>query len=275
MASNWIKMRTDLADDPAVIGMAARLGMDADHIVGKLHNLWSWANEQTVDGHAAGVTGKWVDKRVGVKGFADAMKDAGWLFVTDDGIEFPRFDKHNGESAKARAQGAKRQESSRSRNGAGVTSVTHPSRKSNADSVTETRQQRYQIREDKRREEHNSSNNTPEGHHAPAANRPDAAVAAAGVLILTADQQRRYETLFTRPLWLPEDKPWIDASTARRLALMPTTTDELIANVLRDARAARKTLANPAGLVIKNLSRPDPDLVAAIAAREAAGKEAA
>jgi len=103
---------------------------------------------------------------------------------------------------------------------------------------------------------------------------PDA-VAVAEVFALATDQQRRYETLFTRPLWLPEDKPWIDASTARRLARMPTTTDELIAHVMRDAKAAKKTLQNPAGLVIKNLSKPDPDLVAAIAARAQASQEAA
>lgn len=108
MAGDWIKMRTDLSNDPAVIAIATSLGMDEDHVVGKLHRLWSWANKQTCDGNATGVTEKWIDRYLGVTGFAEAMKSSGWLSSESGGISIPKFGRHNGESAKQRALTAKR-----------------------------------------------------------------------------------------------------------------------------------------------------------------------
>jgi len=60
MAGDWIKMRMDLPDDPAVIGITERTGLDGDTVVGKLFRVWSWANRQTIDGNASGVTEAWL-----------------------------------------------------------------------------------------------------------------------------------------------------------------------------------------------------------------------
>lgn len=116
MAGDWIKMRTDLATDPAVIAIADDTGLDEDSVVGKLHRLWSWADQQTEDGNARGnakgnargVTEKWIDRYLGAQGFARAMASAGWLEIYDDGIVFPDFQKHNGQTGKRRALTAKR-----------------------------------------------------------------------------------------------------------------------------------------------------------------------
>ena len=103
MAGDWIKMRTTLADDPAVIAMAERLGEDEFTIVGRLHYFWSWADAQSRDGHAPGVTKRWIDRYCRCEGFADAMIAVGWLVVDDSGVTLPNFDRHNGSSAKDRA----------------------------------------------------------------------------------------------------------------------------------------------------------------------------
>jgi hypothetical protein len=113
MAGDWIKMRIDLAEDPAVIGMADALGLDEFAIVGRLHALWGWADSQSRDGHASSVTGKWIDRKMQRDGFAAAMVAAGWLMLTDGGVEFPHFDRHNGETAKQRGLAANRQKKSR------------------------------------------------------------------------------------------------------------------------------------------------------------------
>jgi 5-methylcytosine-specific restriction endonuclease McrA len=113
MAGDWIKMRIDLGDDPAVIGMASILGIDEDVIVGKLHRLWSWADKHTIDGKTNGVTPAWLDRFVACKGFADAMQSAKWLLIDGGSLCFPNFDKHNGKSAKSRAEAAIRQRLSR------------------------------------------------------------------------------------------------------------------------------------------------------------------
>jgi hypothetical protein len=109
MAGDWIKVRIDLVDDPAVIAIAARTGLDEDAVVGKLCRLWSWANRNTTDGYVGGIKAAWIDRYLNTPGFAEAMVEAGWLEATEDGpttedsITFPKFKRHNGDSAKSRA----------------------------------------------------------------------------------------------------------------------------------------------------------------------------
>ena len=134
MADQWIKMRTDLSTDPAVIAIAGATGLDEDHVVGKLHRLWSWADGQLRDGNAPSVTGSWVDRYLGAPGFAEAMQTAGWLTIADTGISFPNFDRHMSTTAKKRALTARR--------------VARHKRDGNAPSVTKALP-----REEKRREE--------------------------------------------------------------------------------------------------------------------------
>jgi len=141
MAGDWIKMRCDLADDPAVVGIAGALDIEEDLVVGKLHRLWAWANRQTEDGNAPHVTLSWLDRYISVTGFADAMVNVGWLVVTEGGILIPDFDKHNSKSAKKRAITARRV-------------AKHRVPKCNADSVT---------REEKRREEKSTEDTNKNG----------------------------------------------------------------------------------------------------------------
>ena len=133
MAGDWIKMRNDLAEDPAVIGIGEKTDLDGYGVVGRLHKLWSWADRQSRDGNAPSVTEKWIDRYVERDGFARAMSDAGWLEIKSIGISFPNFDRHNGKSAKSRALAADRQRNAR---------ITQTSRNDRDKSVT---------REEKRR----------------------------------------------------------------------------------------------------------------------------
>lgn len=143
MAGDWIKMRIDLAEDPAVIGMAEALGLDEFAVVGRLHGLWGWADSQSRDGHARGVTEKWIDRKVQRDGFAAAMVAAGWLLLKDGGIEFPNFDRHNGETAKQRGLATNRKKKSREK----VTqNVTDESRKERDETATREEKRREEIR---------------------------------------------------------------------------------------------------------------------------------
>lgn len=117
LAGDWIKMRTALRNDPAVIRMAAALSLDCDTIVGKLHRIWSWATDHLADGNARGVTKSFIDAHVEVLGFAGAMESAGWLHATNDGLRFPRWDRHLSKGSKNRALMKRRVELSRARNG--------------------------------------------------------------------------------------------------------------------------------------------------------------
>lgn len=157
MAGDWIKMRNDLADDPAIIGMAARLNVDEFSIVGRLHRFWSWADRHSRDGHATGVTKAWIDRYVQCDGFADALETCAWLVVENNGVTIPNFDRHNGESAKKRGLATDRKRKQRS-----VTnSSTDMSRNERDESVT---------REEKRREDKYS---VPNGTGADAPKSPE------------------------------------------------------------------------------------------------------
>jgi hypothetical protein len=131
MAGDWLKMDCSTPDKPEVLAITARMGWDdADLTVGKLFRVWRWFDQQTTDGNAVGVTSALLDRIAGVSGFAQAMQSVGWLVVSDAGLELPNFEKHNGATAKSRAQTAKRvanhrasDESNADSNGARVTSA--------------------------------------------------------------------------------------------------------------------------------------------------------
>ena len=126
MAIDWIKMRVNLIDDPAVLVIANATGIDEFGVIGRLHKLWSWADQQTTDGNAPGVTNvaarAWLDRYLSCTGFADALVAVGWLEIDETGMRLPNFDRHNGQSGKQRAVTAKRVRNHRSQcNGATVT----------------------------------------------------------------------------------------------------------------------------------------------------------
>jgi hypothetical protein len=109
VAGEWIKMRSDLHDDPAVFRIASILKIDKFSVVGRLHTFWSWIDRHSVDGHVDGAASSDVDEIVRLDGFADALLQVRWLQADDDGLSIPRFERHNGDSAKNRTLKNQRQ----------------------------------------------------------------------------------------------------------------------------------------------------------------------
>lgn len=142
MAGEWIKVRIGLADDPAVVRMAAVLGINEDEVVGKLQRLWGWADQQTTDGCIEFIGPTWVDKFIGKEGFAAAMQSVHWLEFSASGLQLPNFDRHNGKSAKRRALDNERKRAERSED------CPEPVRTPSGQNGDEKR-----TREEKRREE--------------------------------------------------------------------------------------------------------------------------
>lgn len=114
--SPWIKADHDLPDKPEVIAMALRLKMrDSDTVTGKLLRLWIWADRNSIDGHDLAITRDFIDRLTHCRGFAAALESVGWLI--DDGglLTFPRFSRHNGDSAKKRASETRKKHDQRTR----------------------------------------------------------------------------------------------------------------------------------------------------------------
>ena len=113
MATEWIKIEHILPDKPEVFKIAEILGIDPDSVVGKLVRLWSWCDQQTVDGCALGVTDSFIDRLTHQPGFSDALRKVDWLQARSGSLAIPRFARHNGQTAKARAESARRMAKSR------------------------------------------------------------------------------------------------------------------------------------------------------------------
>jgi hypothetical protein len=117
VAGDWIKMRINLPEDPDVVRIASGLKLDRFGIVGRLHKIWAWADEHSVDGQNVPVDADFLDSLVATPGFSQQLRHVGWLSGRDGSLNFPNFLRHNGESAKQRALDAARKKRTRTASG--------------------------------------------------------------------------------------------------------------------------------------------------------------
>jgi len=103
MSGAWIKVEHITPDKPEVIRMAKLLRIDQDTVVGKLIRIWIWADQQLVSGNAIPVTDQSLDRLTSRSGFASALRAVGWLSGREGLLTIPNFERHNGQTAKARA----------------------------------------------------------------------------------------------------------------------------------------------------------------------------
>lgn len=150
MAGDWIKWVKGLTKRREVAAAAHKLGVSRRELASACMELWEWADENTTDGHVRGMTAAQLDELVQLNGFVTALSEPeiGWIRVTERGISFPNFDRHNGETAKRRALANNRQRRAR---------VTKMSRKHGDESAT---------REEKNREEKNTEKEPTKKKHA-------------------------------------------------------------------------------------------------------------
>lgn len=132
MAGHWIKIRHELFDDPRTVALifnasAGELREALDRltlalaeiapgfggcrnaaaalVVGALVKTWTIFDQHTTDGRLEHYTPEALDHAVGLPGWSRSLEAIGWLEIRPgEALEQPRFDTHNGQSAKARAQ---------------------------------------------------------------------------------------------------------------------------------------------------------------------------
>jgi hypothetical protein len=108
MAGDWIKMRSNLWDDPRVAKLCDLTDANEATVVGGLYWLWATADQHTEDGCLPGLTLRQIDRKTGIPGFAAALIAIDWLHDDPQGVVVTRFEEHNGASAKKRCQTAMR-----------------------------------------------------------------------------------------------------------------------------------------------------------------------
>jgi hypothetical protein len=108
MAGDWIKMRSNLWDDPRVAKLADLTSASEAEIIGGLYWLWATADQHSEDGILVGLTVKTIDRKTGIDAFGNSLISIGWLENTPEGVRIVRFSEHNGQSAKRRCGEARR-----------------------------------------------------------------------------------------------------------------------------------------------------------------------
>lgn len=108
MAGDWIKMRSNLWDDPRVSRLCDLTESSEAAVIGGLYWLWATADQHSEDGVMPGLTSRSIDRKTGVPGLGAALVEIGWISVIATGVLIERFEEHNGASAKKRATTAKR-----------------------------------------------------------------------------------------------------------------------------------------------------------------------
>jgi hypothetical protein len=157
VSTDWIKMRVDLRTHPKVVRMASALRADRLRVIGGLFAVWSIFDAHSSDGVLDGYTFHAIDDDLGWKGFAQAMSGVDWLVDQEGrGLSAPRFEEHNGQSAKRRAMETERKRLEREAEKS--TKVGQMSASDADKSVT---------REEKRREEEKEIPQTPKGAKPP------------------------------------------------------------------------------------------------------------
>lgn len=141
MAGDWIKVELTLPEKPEVIGVAAALGITEDEVVGKLIRFWRWCDQHLTNCHATNVTFAFLDRLVGVTGFAQALVSVGWLELEDAGLVIPNFDRHLSKGSKTRALAIERKRRQREKSHDDDTELSRPERDQSV-----TREQRIENR---------------------------------------------------------------------------------------------------------------------------------
>ena len=113
MAGDWIKMRSNLTTHPKVVRISSALHADRFRVIGGLHAVWSLFDAHSDNGSLHGYTLDALDDLIGWPGFSAAMVRIEWLVESGETLTTPRFDDHNGQSAKRRAQDSDRKRKGR------------------------------------------------------------------------------------------------------------------------------------------------------------------
>lgn len=115
MAEQWLKVRHSLVRSAKIRALMRELRCKKHAALGLAISWLVWIDEQTTDGLTHLLPDE-LDDEIGFRGCADALISIGWAALGEDGCVYAlEFGKHCGDSAKERAQGARRVERCRGR----------------------------------------------------------------------------------------------------------------------------------------------------------------
>jgi hypothetical protein len=115
MSGDWLKLENITPNKFEIIEMAHTLGKNRQEMVGIFVDYLVWVNEQCERAFIPISAQNHIDEKVMCPGFCAALQKVGWMNITDTDLEIVKFGRHNGNTAKSRAQNNRRVASHRMR----------------------------------------------------------------------------------------------------------------------------------------------------------------
>lgn len=113
--SHWIKIEVLTPDKPELRAAARICGSTVAVAFLAFFKLWAYFDQHTATGFIPGLIAADLDDISGLPGFGGAMVKVGWIAEDSHGISITNWERHNGNSAKSRAQNQKRMQRKRAR----------------------------------------------------------------------------------------------------------------------------------------------------------------
>ena len=113
--NDWIKMEKCTPDKPEIRRAARMCAVDREHAFTAFFRLWSYFDTHCEKGFLPDFSLLDIDEAASLAGFGRAMVAVGWLIVDTSGVTIVNWDRHNGKSAKSRAQTMRRVQSHRAK----------------------------------------------------------------------------------------------------------------------------------------------------------------
>lgn len=113
--NDWIKIEKCTPHKPELRQAARKCGVSRGDAFIAFFALWTYFDTHCEDGFLPGLSLEDVDEMAGIKGFGRAMVSVGWLVADPTGIIVVNWERHNGKSAKARAQTMRRVQAHRAK----------------------------------------------------------------------------------------------------------------------------------------------------------------
>jgi hypothetical protein len=123
MAGDWIKVEKVTADKPEIAILARKLGVSHGEAFLNWFRVYSWADGVTSDGRVPFLSlddGDTLSRAQPGTCAALASDEIGWLLLVDGSMQFGKWDRHNGKSAKGRALESEKKRAQRARRPADV-----------------------------------------------------------------------------------------------------------------------------------------------------------
>lgn len=116
MKRSWIPCEIATFEKPQVIQISVATGLSREEVLGRLMRFWGWASEVSDDGILHGIGPEHLIAQFGYDmDFWVAVKRAGWLEKTDDGILLPNATDWISRGGRARMMAARRMNEMRQR----------------------------------------------------------------------------------------------------------------------------------------------------------------